>query len=42
MLIGSKAFNCLWKEWQEEHQPFASTSVIAGLYRDARRPIWGT
>ena len=20
----------------------ASTSVIAGLYRDARRPIWGT
>ena len=28
MLIGSKAFNCLWKEWQEEHQPLQVLQLL--------------
>ena len=41
MLIGSKAFNCLWKEWQENHQPLQVLQLLLA-YIDARRPIWGT
>ncbi len=28
MLIGSKAFNCLWKEWQENHQPLQVLQLL--------------
>ena len=41
MLIGSKAFSSLWKEWQKEYQPLQVLEVIACLYRDARGSIWG-
>ena len=51
MIIGSKAFSSLWKEWQKEYQPLqvlklllpatAGAEVIACLYRDARGSIWG-
>lgn len=28
MLIGSKAFNCSWKEWQENHQPLQVLQLL--------------
>ena len=28
MLIGSKAFSCLWKEWQENHQPLQVLQLL--------------